>query len=172
MRLLISLAVLALASSAAAATSRPSISLHIAPTTPLAALLESHSAFSTPRAGARFLQRVSMRRPLTEQRTVLPVIGRATSPTGAHWLHVLLPGRPNGHTGWIKQNGTRAGFTRWALVVDTSSRRVLVYRAGRVVRVFEAIVGKPPTPTPRGRFSSRKRLRYAPPTSVRRSRWR
>jgi lipoprotein-anchoring transpeptidase ErfK/SrfK len=34
----------------------------------------------------------------------------------------------------------------------TSARRVLVYRRGILVHVFRAIVGKPSTPTPDGRF--------------------
>jgi lipoprotein-anchoring transpeptidase ErfK/SrfK len=37
-------------------------------------------------------------------------------------------------------------------VVRTSLRRVLVYRSGRLVRSFTAIVGKPSTPTPHGEF--------------------
>jgi lipoprotein-anchoring transpeptidase ErfK/SrfK len=67
-------------------------------------------------------------------------------------LHVLLPGRPNGHTGWIRRRSTDASFTRWHIVIDTSERRATVYREGRPVRVFETVVGKPATPTPRGRF--------------------
>ena len=60
--------------------------------------------------------------------------------------------RPNGHTGWIKQQATRSVVTRWHLVVDRSARRVTVYRNGHVVRTFSAVVGKPSTPTPRGEF--------------------
>jgi len=37
-------------------------------------------------------------------------------------------------------------------MVDTSSRRVTVYQHGRPARVFKAIVGAAPTPTPRGEF--------------------
>ena len=40
----------------------------------------------------------------------------------------------------------------WRLVVTLSSRRVTVYRHGRVARRFSAIVGKPSTPTPTGHF--------------------
>jgi hypothetical protein len=36
------------------------------------------------------------------------------------------------------------------VVVDVDARRVLVYRAGRVLRRYRAIVGSPATPTPRG----------------------
>jgi lipoprotein-anchoring transpeptidase ErfK/SrfK len=54
--------------------------------------------------------------------------------------------------GWIVKRGTVLTRTSWHLVVRTSSRRVLVYRHGRRVRSFAAIVGKPSTPTPHGRF--------------------
>lgn len=64
----------------------------------------------------------------------------------------MVPGRPNGTKGWIAQRGTVLTATRWHLVVRTASRRVLVYRQGRLVRSFAAVVGKPSTPTPHGRF--------------------
>jgi lipoprotein-anchoring transpeptidase ErfK/SrfK len=80
------------------------------------------------------------------------VIGERTGADGNAWLHVLLPGRPNGHSAWITRSGTRLTVTSWHVVVDTSSRRVTVYRSGHSVRVFKAIVGKPTTPTPKGTF--------------------
>jgi lipoprotein-anchoring transpeptidase ErfK/SrfK len=54
--------------------------------------------------------------------------------------------------GWIARRGTALTTTSWHVLVRTSSRRVLVYRRGRLVRSFAAIVGKPSTPTPHGRF--------------------
>jgi lipoprotein-anchoring transpeptidase ErfK/SrfK len=83
---------------------------------------------------------------------VLPVLGHATDTHGRHWLHVRLPGRPNGHTGWIRQRFTVASSTRWRLLVDTSTRRLIVYRDGHPLRTFRAIVGKRSTPTPHGQF--------------------
>jgi lipoprotein-anchoring transpeptidase ErfK/SrfK len=68
------------------------------------------------------------------------------------WLLVRLPGRPNGHTGWIQAANVKIEKTPWHVVVSTWLRRVTVYRAGRFVRSFAAIVGKPSTPTPRGEF--------------------
>jgi len=65
---------------------------------------------------------------------------------------VRLPGRPNGHTGWINRRSTTTGTTDWHLVLDTSSRKVTVFRAGHAVRVFPAVVGAPATPTPVGEF--------------------
>jgi lipoprotein-anchoring transpeptidase ErfK/SrfK len=64
----------------------------------------------------------------------------------------MVPGRPNGMKGWIARRGTVLRTTTWRIVVRTSSRRVLVYRRGRLVRKFRAIVGKASTPTPHGRF--------------------
>jgi hypothetical protein len=121
-------------------------------TAALVVLLRTHEAFSGPAAGSRIVESVNAERPLTGERTVLPLIDERIGPAGAHWLHVLLPGRPNGHAGWIRQSGTRRAHTRWHLVVVTSARRVLVYRRGILVHVFRAIVGKPSTPTPDGRF--------------------
>lgn len=78
---------------------------------------------------------------------MLPVIGASVG-----WLHVRLPGRPNGHTGWIRRQATNLRTTGWHIVVETSSRRVIVYRRGHPTRVFKAVVGKPSTPTRHGQF--------------------
>jgi lipoprotein-anchoring transpeptidase ErfK/SrfK len=95
---------------------------------------------------------VSARRPLTGERTVLPVLGSRTGSDGLRWLNVRLPGRPNGRTGWIRERKTTASATRWHVVVHLAARRVIVYERGRPVRAVSAIVGKPSTPTPRGEF--------------------
>jgi hypothetical protein len=118
----------------------------------LATLLSAHEAFSKPDRGSRPLMNIQVRRPLTAERTVLPVVGDTSAPDGLRWLHVRLPGRPNGHIGWIREDGTFASTTGWHLVVHTSARRVVVYRQGRPVRTVKAVVGKPSTPTPHGEF--------------------
>ena len=113
----------------------------------LAALLRAHEARSLPRVRSAPLGLVPSTTPITEGRTVLPVLGRR-----GQWLKVRLPGRPNSHTGWIKRGATVRVETIWHIVVNRSRRLVTVYRAGRPVRVFKAIVGKPSTPTPSGEF--------------------
>jgi len=109
-------------------------------------------ALAAPRPGARTLRIVSAKRPLTWERTTLPVVGRRTGPQGARWLRVRLPGRPNGQTGWIRRSATLRASTPWHLVVDLAARRTTVYHSGHRIRTFPAIIGKPSTPTPRGRF--------------------
>jgi lipoprotein-anchoring transpeptidase ErfK/SrfK len=118
----------------------------------LALLLRTQVARAAPSRVAPALESVNALRPLTHERTALPVRGRARGPHGIEWLRVLLPGRPNAHMGWIEQRATRSASTRWRIVVDTGRRRVTVYRDGMVVRSFRAVVGKPSTPTPHGAF--------------------
>jgi lipoprotein-anchoring transpeptidase ErfK/SrfK len=73
----------------------------------------------------------------------------------------MLPGRPDGLTGWITTQGTRRLVTSWHIVVDLARRRVSVYHGGRVVRTSRAVVGKPSTPTPTGRFFVEETLQMA-----------
>ena len=150
--LAVALAVLvAVSTSSASVSIGRSGAVAVQPAQVLVILFADHAARSAPDAAAPVLQIVRARRPITGARTVLPVLGRR-SPDGVRWLRVRLPGRPNGGTGWIERRATRIAHTRWHLVVDTSERRVTVYRQGRPVRACRAVVGKPATPTPHGRF--------------------
>lgn len=124
----------------------------IAASRPLVVLLHDHVARSAPSAQGDRVETVAARRPLTRSRTVLPVLGRASSPKAGSWLRVRLPGRPNGHAGWISTNWTRQTSTPWRLRVTLSTRRVTVYRGGYVRRQFRVVIGKASSPTPRGAF--------------------
>lgn len=128
----------------------------------LALLLTSHRAHRAPRAGSPQAALVPANRPITGERTTLPVIGHSTGARGIRWLHVMLPGRPNGSSGWVAEQGTRKLVTSWHIVVNLGGRRVTAYRAGRAVRAFRAVVGKPSTPTPSGNFFIEETLRMSP----------
>lgn len=125
---------------------------HVQAAQRLAVLLSAHRAHKSPEAGSPQTSLVAARRPITGERTTLPVTGSLTGPDGIRWLQVMLPGRPNSSTGWIAQQGTSQLATSWHLVVNLAGRRVSVYRAGRFERAFSAVVGKASTPTPIGRF--------------------
>ena len=149
------LATIVVASAATALACAPSAGARppaIAPTQEIAELRTPHGVYSALDGRRTRLTTVSATRPLTGGWTVLPVTGHATRTDGTRWLRVLVPGRPNGGQGWIAQRGTRVMRTRWHLVVRTVRRQVLAYREGRLVRTFGAVVGKPSTPTPHGRF--------------------
>ncbi len=128
----------------------------------LAVLLTAHGAHQAPEAGSPQVALVAARRPITGEQTTLPVIARSIGAGETRWLQVMLPGRPNGSTGWITQQGTRPLVTIWRIVVDLGARRVRVYNGGRMVRTFQAVVGKPSTPTPAGQFFVEEVLQMAP----------
>jgi lipoprotein-anchoring transpeptidase ErfK/SrfK len=134
----------------------------VQPTQALGILLSSHVAMSAPDERSTVLQHVGARRPITGERTVLPVVGFGLGADGLGWLHVLLPGRPNGHKGWIKRRSTRVTLTSWHIIVDTSERRVTVYQQAHPVRFFMAVVGKAATPTPRGEFFVEEAVQMRP----------
>jgi lipoprotein-anchoring transpeptidase ErfK/SrfK len=118
----------------------------------LAVLLSAHGAHQEPEAGSVQTEVVPSRRPITGERTTLPVTGSLTGADGVRWLQVMLPGRPNSSTGWIAQQGTRKLMTGWHIVVDLAARRVSAYSNGHLLRSFRAVVGKSSTPTPTGQF--------------------
>lgn len=125
----------------------------------LAALTAAHDVYSAPTG--RPFERISGTRPITGEETVLPVIGTARS-GGTQWLQVRLPGRPNGLTGWVEQSGTKLEYTPWRISVDLSGRRVYAYDGNRMVRSFQAVVGAPATPTPKGEFFIEENVALAP----------
>jgi len=118
----------------------------------LAVLESPHGAHQEPEASSPQTEVVPSRRPITGERTTLPVTGSLTGADGVRWLQVMLPGRPNSSTGWIAQQGTRKLMTGWHIVVDLAARRVSAYSNGHLLRSFQAVVGKPSTPTPTGQF--------------------
>jgi hypothetical protein len=124
----------------------------VRPTQPLVLLLDAHSVHRDPSAASPLTRELAAQRPITGEPTTLPVIARRSGPEGTLWLDVMLPGRPNGSSGWITGAGTRELQTSWALTVDLGKRLVRAYLHGRVLRSFPAVVGKPSTPTPAGQF--------------------
>lgn len=91
--------------------------------------------------------------------TILGVRGeRVSSTCRATWLHVALPMRPNGVTGWVLAKNVRLAKVHSRITVDLSERRVRLYAAGRLVLSSPAAIGASATPTPLGRFYVNQRL--------------
>jgi hypothetical protein len=150
------------AGSTSGSTAGADIPAHVQETQELVVLLDAHSVHQAPAAGSATVTVLGARRPITGEQTTVPVIARSIAAGGARWLQVMLPGRPNGSTGWISQEDTRALVTAWAIVVDLAARRVNVYSDARRTRSFQAVVGKPSTPTPTGQFFVEETLRMSP----------
>jgi lipoprotein-anchoring transpeptidase ErfK/SrfK len=127
-------------------------------------LLSVKSVHADPSFASRPLATVIDERPITLVRTTLPVLKEANDANGRAWLRVRLPGRVFDRktpppTGWITASDTRRGQTAWHLVVDVDARRVVVYHDGARKRSFRVIVGKPSTPTPRGKYFIEETMR-------------
>ena len=113
----------------------------------IATLHHPAAVFRAPSVHTWTRQVVPLYTPLSHQRTSLPVLRRR-----GRWLHVLLPGRPNSHTGWIDARNATTWKTPWHVLVRTGSKRLFVFKGPRIVRSFPVVVGKISTPTPHGRF--------------------
>ena len=68
------------------------------------------------------------------------------------WLHVMLPGRPNGETAWIRSRDVVTYEVTTRAVVDLTNRTLQVFEGDR--QIFETAigVGSPASPTPTGMF--------------------
>jgi lipoprotein-anchoring transpeptidase ErfK/SrfK len=146
----------------AAASASPGAPARVQATQELVVLLGAQTAHRAPEAGSPQVALVNARTSITGVRTTLPVLSRSIAAGGAQWLKVMLPGRPNGSTGWITEQGTSPLVTPWRIIVNLAARSVRAYENGRMLKSFQAVVGKPSTPTPTGEFFVQEVLQMAP----------
>jgi lipoprotein-anchoring transpeptidase ErfK/SrfK len=77
----------------------------------------------------------------------------------AVWLKIRVPGRPNGRTGWVREeqlSNLKAIETR--LTIDRTKLRATLRKRGRKIWSSPVGVGARGTITPKGRFWIRERL--------------
>jgi hypothetical protein len=75
------------------------------------------------------------------------------------WLKIRVPGRPNGRTGWVREEQlSNLNTVRTHLTVDRDRLKATLRKRGNVIWTARIGVGAPGTPTPRGRFWIRERL--------------
>jgi hypothetical protein len=115
-----------------------------------------------PDVGAKAVARIKLDTELGLPNVYLVLRRWTDEATGKEWLLVRIPQRPNGKIGWLQSD--RVGplhRTSDRLVVNKRTLRATLYRDGR--RIFRAPVGigEPGTPTPRGRYWIRERLRLS-----------
>jgi len=91
---------------------------------------------------------------------VYPVLESYVDAGGRTWLHIRLPARPNGQTGWVPRHDLGPlKAVRTMLRVNRATLRATLYRDGRRIWSSRIGVGARSTPTPAGRFWIRSRLR-------------
>ena len=80
----------------------------------------------------------------------------------ASWYRVRLAGKPGvsgAKEGYVRADGIALVKARSRVVVDLSQRKLTLFEGGVPVLRAPAAVGAPSTPTPRGRFIVRERIR-------------
>ncbi len=81
-------------------------------------------------------------------------------PSGAEWLRIRIPMRPNGRSGWVRRAALGPLYpVRTLLVVHRAKARATLFKNGRRVWTAPVGVGKASTPTPAGRFWIREKFR-------------
>ncbi len=79
------------------------------------------------------------------------------------WYRVQLPMRPNGAVGYVRATAVSVRPVRTRIEVDLSSRRLALFRDGRLVLTTTAGTGTSGTPTPTGRYYVNQRFRVRDP---------
>lgn len=114
---------------------------------------------SAPRRSARSVARLRF---LTEdgQAEVYLVLEARMDSARRRWLHIRIPTRPNGRTGWVLQESlSPLQMVRTQLVIQRRKLRASLYRNGKRIWSAGVGIGKSGTPTPPGSFWIRERLR-------------
>jgi lipoprotein-anchoring transpeptidase ErfK/SrfK len=87
------------------------------------------------------------------------LVRRQVHHDGVVWHQVLVPHRPNGSTGWVKDGQVRVVPLAYRVEVDLSRRELRVLKGDRVERRFPVAIGAEGTPTPTGDFYLTAKLR-------------
>lgn len=76
------------------------------------------------------------------------------------WLQIRVPTRPQGKTGWVlAEMLSQLYIVRTRLIVDRKKLKATLYKGGKQIWSSRVGIGKSGTPTPRGQFWIRERLK-------------
>jgi lipoprotein-anchoring transpeptidase ErfK/SrfK len=117
-----------------------------------------------PADGAPLLTRLPLLTPAAYPTVVL--VDEVREVDGVPWYRVWLVGPPNESRGWVRDGQMAFYTTESKIVIDLSSRKLMVYRRGELLRTFPVAVGRPGLETPSGHFYITQKLRPPDPNGV------
>jgi lipoprotein-anchoring transpeptidase ErfK/SrfK len=82
------------------------------------------------------------------------------------WVQVLLPVRPNGTAGWIRESDVRLTPNRFRILIERGAHQITVYDGDKVMVQEPVAVGADETPTPTGKYYLRVLLKAPNPNTV------
>ena len=75
------------------------------------------------------------------------------------WLEVLLPVRPNGSKGWVRQGDVTLSQHDFRIVVQLAAHRITVYKGSEAFHEEPIGVGTTDTPTPGGLYYTKELIK-------------
>jgi len=95
-----------------------------------------------------------------DQAELYLVLASARMRSGATWLQIEVPARPNGRRGWVPRSSLGSlHVVKSYLLVDQTSLTATLFREGHAIFSARVGVGKPSTVTPSGDFYVLEKLR-------------
>jgi len=82
------------------------------------------------------------------------------------WLRVLLPERPNGSTGWIRQSDVQLTPNPYHLEVSLGAHKIAVFEGTNTIYEGSVAIGARDTPTPPGKYYTRVLIQAPDPNTV------
>ena len=123
--------------------------------------------YETPRSAHAMLQLRSPWGPVRRDPSVhVPQVFLVEEQRSDGWVELSLPVLPTGTSGWVHATDVTIGKVGYAIRVVLRTRRITVFRLGKVVYEGPASVGAPATPTPTGRFALRAIFKVPNPNTV------
>jgi lipoprotein-anchoring transpeptidase ErfK/SrfK len=108
---------------------------------------------SAPRPDARRVTVLKEFRSEYRPQMVLVVSQRVDPETGeARWYRIVVPGRPNGRSGWIPADAASIRPAKRLIYIDRSARTLEVWGGHRLLLKTRVAVGRPGMETPLGLF--------------------
>jgi len=94
------------------------------------------------------------------------VLGVAAGHAPAGWVHVVLPVRPNGSTGWVQAQDVTETSVPFHVVVHLATHQLVVTQGTSILLTDTVAIGAPATPTPPGHYYVRVLFQAPDPNTV------
>jgi lipoprotein-anchoring transpeptidase ErfK/SrfK len=131
------------------------------------ARVASLDVYETPGSANPMLQLTNPWGPVRSDQSVrVPQVFRVEEQRSDGWVEVSLPVLPTGTSGWVRSSEVTISKVGYAIRVVLSTRRITVFRLGKVQYEGPAAVGALATPTPTGEFCVRAIFKVPDPNTV------
>ncbi len=119
---------------------------------------------AAPKNRAKRIGRLSPVGPIGGDGTAMLITG-AKKIKKVQWVRLLMPERPNGKQGWVKADSVRLVRRPTRVVINRNNHRLTLYRGRKRILSTTVVLGRPGTPTPKGRHAIAENINTNSPSS-------